>query len=137
MKTQWQIYKELELIPESVSKPEANPSLVAKQVDKAVRSLATQLDGKLHHEQQVDHLEYCLTLNPGATDAGAWGKLRRSLGQFWQRLELMASSEPKIWQSPDRSGRMLWHIRDPKTGERIDLESEAEVYVWIEQSFYR
>lgn len=91
-KTKWEIYKELELIPDSVPQPGAGPLRVA-----------------------------------------AW------LWSLWQSLAtaMTRDCEPQIRQSLDPSGQLWWDAYDPITGKTTYLESEDEVYRWLDQLPYR
>ena len=79
LKTQWQIYKELELIPTSVPEPQANKQTFALLVGGVWRMLIDTLARELVFEQQVEYLERCLAVNcsePGtATRSNTWQKV--------------------------------------------------------------
>lgn len=62
-KSQWQNYKELELLPNSLPKPEANKQKFAFGLEQAWRLLIVALGRELVYEQQVEYLERCWALN--------------------------------------------------------------------------
>lgn len=136
MKTQWQIYKELELLPDSIPQPGADNRLFALHLNKVWRVLSNTLPAKLPHEQQVEYLEQCLVLDCGYYLAGnnTWQKLWTLLNQLlWQP---QSHTEPRIWQRLDRAGYTWWHVYDPTTGRTAQLESEEAVQIWLEERFY-
>ncbi|MEB3282749.1 MAG: hypothetical protein VKK42_27905 [Lyngbya sp.] len=49
---------------------------------------------------------------------------------------LVGSSEPKIWQYQTKSGDVIWHIYDPRTGKTEQFISDQDVRVWIENQYY-
>lgn len=57
--SQWQLYKQLELIPDSVPNPQTHSKLGLSWV---WRSLIELLIDELIDEQEVDYLERCWTL---------------------------------------------------------------------------
>ncbi|PSB30028.1 hypothetical protein [Stenomitos frigidus] len=68
-----------------------------------------------------------------------WTLLGLWLRKMWQGLldGVARQSEPKVWQSVDRSGNLRWNVYHPGTRESAVLDSEQEVRIWLEQSFYR
>lgn len=60
---QWQTYKQLELIPDSVPNPYASGSAFTFGLSLAWRSLLSLLMDELVDEQQVEYIERCWTLN--------------------------------------------------------------------------
>jgi hypothetical protein len=140
MKTQWQTYKDLELIPQSVGEPQTHTNSFIDKLGRAWRSLSDTLVGKQPYERELDHLERCLALDFASrrqVEPGAWHQFWASVNQHLDNWDFHTMPEPRIWQSTDREGQTWWHVHDPQTGDRIDLESEEDVCVWIEQSFYR
>ena len=76
---QWQAYKQLELIPDSVFNPAANASNFRFGLDRLWRSLISLLaDELVDREQQVEYLERCWTSNIGHEDFSA-----SALHQLW------------------------------------------------------
>ena len=77
--SQWQIYKELELIPSSAIEPQANQITFAFGVDQVWRLLIVALTRELVYEQQIEYLERCWTLDyfepDTATNSNTWHKL--------------------------------------------------------------
>ncbi|MBC7972550.1 MAG: hypothetical protein H7Z11_20890 [Verrucomicrobia bacterium] len=61
-----------------------------------------------------------------------WSLLNRPLG-FGQQLSQV---EPEIRQTLDQTGQTWWNVYDPRTGQTVFLESEAEVRVWLEARLY-
>lgn len=59
-KNQWQIYKELELIPDFVSEPPTGQPILTLPLRTFWRSLLNLLSEELVYEQQIEHLERCL-----------------------------------------------------------------------------
>jgi hypothetical protein len=143
MKTQWQLYKSLEQIPDSVSEPQFYPQETA--LTRWCRSLVNTLSGKEPDILNLEHLERCwaIELSPDHPPAAAsrWQQWWKSWHQSWhQSLSLRSDSittEPEVWCSVDHTGQSWWHVYSPRTGERVDFASEDEVCLWIEQSFYR
>ncbi len=60
------------------------------------------------------------------------------LSKVWQKLAtyLSQSSGLRVWQS-NRTGRTVWKLYNPTTGDKLDFDSETEVRIWIEESYYR
>lgn len=58
---------------------------------------------------------------------------------IWQHfmLALICSNQLQIWQKIDRFGNSYWQAYDPKSGNSTFLGTEAEMRMWIEQSYYR
>jgi hypothetical protein len=137
MKTQWQIYKELELIPDSVSVPPANNLAFAMRLSQVWRSLLDTATKKPLHEQQIEYLERCLALDCSNRSSNVWQQFWAFLNQPLVLPKLSASGEPQVWQSLDRAGQTWWHVYDPTTGQMADLESEEEVCIWLEERLYR
>jgi hypothetical protein len=47
---------------------------------------------------------------------------------------LTIQDEPKVWQSKDWFGHSWWNVYLPKTEQRVRLNSEAEVRIWLEEN---
>lgn len=137
MKTQWQIYKELELIPDSISE-QANQSVI-KRITQVWHVIFEAKPPVIQsQEQKVEHLERCFDLRADAYElehSQVWSQCKSVIEQF---LHTWAGStnEPQVWQSLDKSGKVQWHTYHPRTGRKVDFDSEDEVCVWIEESFY-
>ncbi|HIK41327.1 hypothetical protein [Thermoleptolyngbya sp. M55_K2018_002] len=43
--------------------------------------------------------------------------------------------EPRVWQTGDRSGNLVWHVYDPTSNCSATFASEAEVRVWLEERY--
>lgn len=58
---------------------------------------------------------------------------------IWQRfmLVLICNNQLQVWQKVDRFGNSYWQAYDPKTDDFTLLGTEAEMRMWIEQSYYR
>ncbi len=143
MKTQWQIYQELELLPTTLQAPQAVMSPVAAYLGNRWRSLLDRQTSKLDYEQQVDYLERRLALNGYETTgkASAFRQLWKLLNQplnlgrgFGQSVA--SHPEPEIRQTLDTTGHRWWQVYDPLTGQTTYLESEAEVQIWLEERLY-
>ena len=50
---------------------------------------------------------------------------------------LAASDEPRVWQSQDKQGDVLWHGYDPKTGQLVRRVSATELRAWLEERHYQ
>jgi hypothetical protein len=105
MKTQWQLYKELELIPDLPFKS---------------RSRHT-------------HLERIAGLpSPPAINVSP---LKSWLSQLWQAFDiaLLRDLESRIWHSVDPLGHTCWHIYDPESGKTFHLNSKQQMQRWLEE----
>lgn len=143
MKTQWQIYQELELLPTALPAPRAVTSPIAAYLGNRWRSLLDRQTSKLDYEQQVDYLERRLALNSYETTGKAsvfrqlWKLLNQPLNLGWGLGQSIASHpEPEIRQTLDTTGHKWWQVYDPLTGQTTYLESEAEVQIWLEERLY-
>lgn len=137
MKTKWQIYRELELIADSVPEPQTGNLAFVARLSQIRRSLFCWFIQKLCYEQQFEHLERCLTLNQfddGTSEPSIgctiWSFLSQSV------VERSLSSEPEIRQVSDQGGCIWWYAYDPMTGQTTYLESETDVQVWLEERHY-
>lgn len=134
---QWQTYKELELIPDSALDPRKVG--MGKRITH-IWQLLTEQQTELHsRHQRLGHLERCLALSTETHQApnSVWSQGLALLGRAFPGWSYWFSSDPYIWQTADRSGQIHWHTYHPRTGEKINFESENEVCIWIEESFYR
>ncbi|QKD81088.1 hypothetical protein HPC62_01880 [Thermoleptolyngbya sichuanensis A183] len=43
--------------------------------------------------------------------------------------------EPRVWQTGDRAGNIVWHVYDPTSNRSATFASEAEVRVWLEERY--
>jgi hypothetical protein len=59
MKTQWQVYKELELIPASAIEPKVNRLVNTLLLSQLWRSLLNALAQEHFHEQRREYFERC------------------------------------------------------------------------------
>lgn len=57
---QWQIYKKLELIPDSIPEPSTKQGILTFPLQLAWKLLIDALAKELVYEQQVEYLERCL-----------------------------------------------------------------------------
>ena len=62
-KTQWEKYKELELIPSSISEPQTDKQAFAFGLERVWKVLIVALTRELVYEQQVEYLQRCWNLN--------------------------------------------------------------------------
>jgi hypothetical protein len=130
--TQWQRYKELELIPDLVANPSSNP---LAQLMQLWRSLTDRAQPPLYRAQQVEHLETCWTLDVRQPSPTVWHSLGARFSQVLSTWKSLSSSEPEVHQVME-GGRVWWYAHDPLTGQSTYLESEEEVQVWLEERLY-
>lgn len=138
MKSQWQAYKELELLPDIVE-PQTIHSPLIGYLDSWWRSLLSRRAGSLDYENQVEYLERRLKLlcERSTAHTHVWQKLWRLLNQplrFGPHQPTQA--EPEVRQTLDQTGQTWWTVYDPLTGQTAYLESEAEVQIWLEERLY-
>lgn len=62
-KTQWENYKELELIPDSIPESQGDKRAFAFGLDRVWKVLIVALTRELVYEQQVEYLQRCWDLN--------------------------------------------------------------------------
>ena len=138
MKSQWQVYKELELLPDAVEPPSIHSPLVAF-LDRWWRSLLDRRAESLDYENQVEYLERRFTLLYERSTARTklWRSLWRLLNQpIGFQPHNLIHSEPEVRQTLDQTGQTWWTVYDPLTGQTAYLESEAEVQIWLEERLY-
>ncbi len=58
-KTQWENYKELELLPHSIPEPQAHKQAFAFGLERVWKVLIVALTRELVYEQQVEYLQRC------------------------------------------------------------------------------
>jgi hypothetical protein len=75
----WQTYKQLELISDRVSKPQANQPRFLFGLDLAWHTILSLLIAELIEEQQVEYLERCWRLDEVEQN-------QENNSHFWQRL---------------------------------------------------
>jgi hypothetical protein len=82
--------------------------------------------------------EFDLTINSSSTIRSSKSRATKIWsGVFQSLLSIFVSqSEPRIWQSLDRTGTMVWHVYDPANGHSACFGSETEVRVWLDQRYY-
>ena len=139
MKTQWQQYKELELLPDNVAAPQTIHSPLLAAFDRYWRSQLDQGARKLDYEYQVEYLERRLTIVCGrpTTTANPWRKCWSLLNTPLRFNPYRSTQpEPEIRRTLDKLGQAWWHVYDPCTGRTAYLESEADVQVWLEEGLY-
>lgn len=139
MKTQWQRYKELELLPDVVAEPQTIHSPLIASLDRSWRSLLNQRARNLNHEYQVEYLERRLTLISvrSTIAANIWRKCWSILNQPLSfGFQLTTHPEPEIRRTLDQTGQAWWQVYDPSTGHTAYLESEADVQIWLEEHLY-
>ena len=63
------------------------------------------------------------------------------LSRVWQKVVAALTEQNtqdfRVWNKTDRRGHTYWRVRDVATNQTITFDSEAEVRVWIEESYYR
>jgi hypothetical protein len=140
MKHQWQTYKSLELLPDRVASPQRSDSIIVMQLSRIWRSLANGLNNHLVDEQRVYRLEECWKLEVDDCDRpdelNIWQRTWDFLNQPIFQWNSPTSSEPEIRQVSDQGGHIWWYAYDPLTGQKVYLESESEVQVWLEERLY-
>lgn len=138
MKSRWQNYKELELIPDTVGDPNRHRIALWDWLSRRQQSRLTKLIENSSFEEKVGYLERSLTLDCEATAGSSsfWERLWQMLNQpipgIWQR----SPQEPQISQIADREGHLWWQAYDPLTGQTTYLDSEEEVQIWLEERLY-
>ncbi len=139
MKTQWQTYQELELIPNSIQAPQVSKMALLSWLDNVWRALLGNQIENYTHEEQVNHLTHCLELEYAQTTAhpGFWRRFWNVLNQpldvrAWSSIE----SEPQIKKIFDQEGHTWWQAYDPITRQTTYLESEEEVLIWLEERLH-
>jgi hypothetical protein len=90
----------------------------------------------MNYQQTIEKLEQLYSHKPetqSKRSVGDW------LKQIWRSLvvALSQNSEIRVWKTVDKTGRSLWKLYDPSTGETLDFDSETEVRTWIEESYNR
>jgi len=58
--------------------------------------------------------------------------------RLWNAFDaaLFRSLEPRVWQTVDaQTGQSCWHFYDPDTGKTSQLNSEAELRLWLQWLF--
>jgi hypothetical protein len=139
MKTQWQTYQELELIPDSVPNPQKNRLSLTQWFQQNWHTLRYFVNRKDGHRYPAKFLETCLAIDcsKSPTENKIWQKVWQWVSPLvadWDRLP--AYPEPQIRQILDRQGQAWWHVYDPITGETAYLETEGEVLIWLEARLY-
>lgn len=134
MKNQWETYKELELVGDEVLEPQTTHSVAIAKLSQIWRSLSNRYATKLSDEQQLEHLEKCLTSDKHQSKNSAiWRTIWAILNQPLFEAKPLSSYEPEIRQILDRSGRVWWYAYDPIIGQTTYLESEEEALIWLEE----
>lgn len=138
MNTQWQRYKELELLPDEAAESQTIHSPLLAYLDRRWRSLLNHRAARLDYEYQVEYLEQRLRLNclQDSRKRSLWQGLWQFLNQPLEFGYTFSQAEPEIQQTLDRTGQMWWKVYDPLTGQTAYLESESEVHIWLEERLY-
>jgi len=137
MKTKWQIYRQLELIPDTVLLPSSEQGISRFYQGKIWHSLVNYCTKNLSEQQTFDHLDACFKLDN--SDPNLIKKFRffqtiwLILNQPIQPDNFLTKSYPYIWKSSNFSGSAQWHIYDPQSGLTYDLDSEEDVLIWLEK----
>lgn len=137
MKSQWQFYKELELLPDMIE-PQPIHSPIVASLDRWWRSRLNDRATKLDYEYQVEYLERRLRLTcaQASVKRSIWGTLWHLLNQPLGFESSFSPAEPEIQQTLDRTGHVWWKVYDPLSGQTAYLESEADVHIWLEERLY-
>ncbi len=138
MNYQWEIYKALELLPDTVPPPPRHGIACLTWLNHYRRAKLNLLAEKRSFEQQVGYLERSLTLDYAHqnTFTGLWEKLWDVLNRPLVWGLSPACEEPQISQITDREGHLWWQAYDPITGQTTYLDSEQEVQIWLEERLY-
>lgn len=140
MKSQWQMYKKLELIAEATPVPQTNHSPLVAQLAKWWNSKTNRSVENRSPQQHLQHLEQSLKLEcPNSNrvnDSNFWQTLWTLLTQPIFAWNLPTASEPMIRRIADQNGHAWWYVYDPLTGQKTYLESEEEVQIWLEERLY-
>ena len=63
------------------------------------------------------------------------------LNKVWQKIVAALTAQDtqsfQVRNKTDRRGHTYWQVRDVTTNQTITFTSEAEVRIWIEESYYR
>jgi hypothetical protein len=147
MKTQWQVYKKLELIPDTVSYPHSFAvgkyltQLRQKPQVEPQRSPLSPLNkfACIAWRQNVDHLEQCLAISnfDNQPNRNLWQGFLGFVDQVLENWQIIAvAPEPTVSQTMNAAGDLLWQVHDPRTGKTIDLESVEAVQVWLDERYH-
>ncbi len=135
MKTQRQIYEELELILDSDSSLLDRPRIKSSKVWQAVemifnRSSKQPVESTLAFRQEVLNSRNCFKLDPL--------KLQQTLdwSSVWKQIDpcrfgSRSKSLPRI-NCVSKDGYLYWYGFSPATAETIFLESEDAAKSWLE-----
>jgi hypothetical protein len=63
----------------------------------------------------------------------------RAIAHTWQSLRnlLSVSDEPRLWQTTDSQGDILWNAYDPKTNHYVEGLTEQNMRIWLEERYAR
>ena len=139
MKNHWQTYRELELIPDSVTNAEPTLAPLQKWLSYHWQAFYNSLTYQDVVDQPIEYLEECYQLDcetaaqPPSVWAQLWELLTRPIGKLRSPSH---PSEPRIQQIQDREGHTWWQAYDPISGQMTYLSSEQEVQIWLEERLY-
>ncbi|CAC5343853.1 MULTISPECIES: hypothetical protein [Planktothrix] len=137
MKTQWEIYRKLELIPDTVLFPSNEQGISGFYQGKIWHCWVIFCAKNLSEQQTLNHIEDCFKLDFSDPNSTKRFHLFRTLwlilNQPIQFSNLSTKSEPYVWKSSNLLGSAQWHIYDPKSGLTYDLHSEEDVLSWLEK----
>jgi hypothetical protein len=141
MNREWQIYRKLELISDSVKEPQVSKSVIVAKLSEIKQTLTKRSMQKLSYERQIQHLEQCLeladTLTTDDKKPSIWRTLWVFLNQPIFESKGWTTAEPKVERVSDQGGHVWWYVYDPQTRQTVYLESENEVLVWLEEHLSR
>lgn len=91
----------------------------------------------MNYHQNIQKLEQIYNYKPEPQNNRP--TCRSWLKKMWRSLvtALSQNAEMRVWKTEDKTGRLLWKLYDPITGETFDFNSENEVRTWIEESYNR
>jgi hypothetical protein len=107
MNMKWQMYQELELIPESVSHPK--PSLLAWLTAPFRRPFADIFTRELSHKHQILLLKRCLTLTEGAQPKSTRSDRPKAADLRQQKEE--SSTPPQVLTQQQQMMAQQWISR--------------------------
>ncbi|MGL4503474.1 MAG: hypothetical protein ACRC78_23865 [Planktothrix sp.] len=140
MKTKWEIYQQLELIPDTVLSPGDEKRISKFYRGKIWRSLVNYCTTNLSDKQRFNHLNTCFKIDLGDPEITKKNYFFKTiwliLNQPIQLSNFSNQSKPYIWKSHNFLGKTQWHIYEPKSGYTYDLDSEEDVLVWLEKRNY-
>ncbi|MCG9892554.1 MAG: hypothetical protein MH252_15965 [Thermosynechococcaceae cyanobacterium MS004] len=131
MKTQWQMYQELELIPSPKLSLFSGYSIgkSASQSKFFLRSPIPSSSDLVNLHQQIDYMERCLALDAEPPRSLVWQIIWKILHPLQGRKS--RRNLPRI-ESFSENGQLYWYGYRPTTGTTVFLGSEESAKRWLE-----